>query len=335
MLFVVAIALLLAFANGANDNFKGVATLFGSGAANYRRALGFATLTTALGSAAAVLLAGGLLACFQGKGIVAPELVGEPGFVGAVASGASLTVLLATRLGMPTSTTHALIGALIGGGLASGEAVAFGVLGEKLLLPLLASPLLAIAATAAAQPLLRRARVRLESSRTSGFRVAGTSAAVARAAPVEATAVLDCAHYLSAGAMSFARGLNDTPKIAALLLVLPSLAPAPALLLTGIAIGLGGWVAARRVATTMSERITPMDASQGLTANLVSTTLILGASRFGMPVSTTHVSCGSIFGLGFSAGGANARVVRSILLSWLVTLPLAGGIAALARIVGG
>ena len=91
---VLAIGLLLAYANGANDNFKGVATLLGSGTTSYRRALIWATITTALGSLTALVLARGLLAAFSGKGLVAPEVVADPVFPAAVALAAGLTVLL-------------------------------------------------------------------------------------------------------------------------------------------------------------------------------------------------------------------------------------------------
>lgn len=96
ILFVVVIV--LAYANGANDNFKGVATLFGSGTANYRGALLWATATTFLGSLAAVFLAGQLLKNFSGRGLVDGSLVSNPQYVAAVALGAGMTVLLATRV---------------------------------------------------------------------------------------------------------------------------------------------------------------------------------------------------------------------------------------------
>lgn len=145
ILFLVVLA--LAYANGANDNFKGVATLFGSGSANYRGALLWATAATFLGSLAAVFLAGQLLKNFSGRGLVDSSLVTNPQYVGAVALGAGATVLLATRVGMPISTTHSLIGALVGAGWAAGSAVNAGELGFDFLAPLLASPFLAIAAT--------------------------------------------------------------------------------------------------------------------------------------------------------------------------------------------
>ncbi len=120
--FAALVGLLLAYANGANDNFKGVATLFGSGTTEYRRALVWATLTTALGSVTALMLARGLLQAFTGKGLVPPEVVGDPIFPVAVALAAGLTVLLATRLGFPISTTHVSCGSLFGIGAVTRQA---------------------------------------------------------------------------------------------------------------------------------------------------------------------------------------------------------------------
>ncbi len=118
----ITIGMLLAFANGANDNFKGVATLFGSGTTSYRRALAWATATTALGSATALIMARGLLAAFSGKGLVPAEVLSDPAFPLSVALAAGSTVLLATRLGMPVSTTHVSCGSLFGIGSSTGQA---------------------------------------------------------------------------------------------------------------------------------------------------------------------------------------------------------------------
>src|SRR3954466_3761208 len=97
-LFAIALGVLfLAYANGANDNFKGVATLFGSGTTGYRGALAWGTLTTFAGSLTAVILSAQLVDRCSGKGLVPDALVGSPHFVGAVALAAASTVLLATR----------------------------------------------------------------------------------------------------------------------------------------------------------------------------------------------------------------------------------------------
>ena len=98
----------------------------------------------------------------------------------------------------------------------------------------------------------------------------------------------------------------------------------------------GGLLNARKVAITMSQRITPMNHGQGFTANLVTSFLVTAASRFGVPVSTTHVSCGSLFGIGAVGGSARWPVIRNIILSWLITLPLAGLLSAgLAWVIRG
>ena len=141
---------------------------------------------------------------------------------------------------------------------------------------------------------------------------------------LSARTLLDAAHFFTAGMASFARGLNDTPKIAAILLVGNLLVPTQAILGVGIAIAVGGWFSARRVAETMSHRITTMNPGQGFTANTVTAALVIGASSIGLPVSTTHVSCGSLFGIGISTRQARWKTIREIILAWAVTLPIAG-----------
>jgi len=354
LILIFAAVLCLAFANGANDNFKGVATLFGSGTTNYRRALAWATITTFLGSITAVLLAGQLLRSFSGKGLVSNELVASADYGAAVAFGAGLTVLLAARLGMPISTTHSLVGALIGAGYVAGSAISLGKLGGGFLAPLLFSPVLALAATVVSYPILTRTRHRwgitsqtclcVGNETVEVVSTADNTLALQRAKQlsvqtgnlvtcqsryqgkmlgVDATTVLDRLHFLSAGLVSFARGLNDTPKIAALLLLAPSLGNNGSTALVGIAIAIGGLVSARRVAETMSHNITAMNHGQGFTANLITGLVVIVASRFGLPVSTTHVSCGSLFGLGAVTQQAKWPVVGKILTAWLVTLPTA------------
>lgn len=147
---------------------------------------------------------------------------------------------------------------------------------------------------------------------------------------LDAQTALNAAHYLSAGMVSFARGLNDTPKIAALLLAAHALDVQPAMATVGLAMAVAGWLNARRVAETMSRKITPLNHGQGFTANLVTSLLVIFASRWGLPVSTTHVSVGSLFGVGLITRKADVGVVSSILLAWALTLPvvalLSGGL---------
>jgi inorganic phosphate transporter, PiT family len=100
------------------------------------------------------------------------------------------------------------------------------------------------------------------------------------------------------------------------------------MLLVAVAMAVGGLLNAREVAITMSKKITPLNPGQGCTANLVTSFLVILASRFGLPVSTTHVSVGSLFGIGLITREANRRVVSAILMSWLLTLPIAAIVSA-------
>ena len=360
-LVLIAMAVLfVAYNNGANDNFKGVATLFGSGACTYRQALVWATITTLAGSLTALFLSAGLVKAFSGGGLVPDAVTHQPAFLLSVSLGAALTVSAATRVGMPVSTTHALLGGLVGAGLlaAAGD-VHFDALGWKFVAPLLFSPVIAVLGTLAFYPLFRFAR------RVSGvtrrtcvcvggayeevrpepdgrLRLVRTGAVLdvadarvcrdryeGRVASLQAGRALDALHFLSGGAVGFARGLNDTPKIVALMVAARALPTAWGLTLTAGVMAVGGWLHARRVAETMSKKITTMTPGQGVTANLVTSSLTVTASLFSLPVSTTHVSVGSLFGVGVAAGSARPRTILNILLAWVTTLPMGAALSAL------
>lgn len=314
-------AVFLAFSNGANDNFKGFATVWGSETLGFRRALILATIATVLGGIASILIADNLVEQFSGKGLVGDELANTPRFALAVAGGAAATVMVATRLGFPISTTHALVGGLVGAGLAQSQSsIDLGNLGSGFVLPLLTSPFISAGlGFAAFRVIAARRRKRL--------RALPTLSAAATSLPVRHGRVFDGIHMLSASAICFARGVNDTPKLAALLIASQLTGGAASAVLAIAAMGLGGWLLSRRVAETMSRRINHLDTGQGISANLITAGLVLFASRLGMPVSTTHVSVGSIIGTGGAAGTLDLSVTRNVLLSWAATLPISGAIA--------
>jgi inorganic phosphate transporter, PiT family len=344
---------LLAWANGANDNFKGVATLFGSGVSDYRKALGWATGTTLCGSLAAVFLSAQLIETFSGKLFVDARSLATPGFGMAFAGAAAATVLLATRIGAPISTTHALAGSLLGAALAAPEsAIDWGRAGRAIFLPLAVGPVIALAGALLLYPLATRLRTALGITRDScvcigeewvpqhqaasiaGIRVSVDSAQACQdryqgwVLGLPAQRLLDGLHYLSAGLVSFARGVNDTPKIVALTLMLAPFVQDGAFALVGLVIAAGGLLGARRVAETMSRRITAMNPGQGLTANLITSGLVLSASPLGLPLSTTHVSCGTLFGIGAVTGQARWKTIAGIVGAWVVTLPLGAALGA-------
>jgi PiT family inorganic phosphate transporter len=351
--FLLAAAVaLLSFANGANDNFKGVATLWGAGRASYRRALCWATLFTFLGSLASIGTASALISKFNGSEFIAAATYTQLPFLAAVALGGAATVLLASRLGLPISTTHALTGALVGAGVAAAgfSGVRFVALGSGVLVPLLFSPFVAWALTLGVYPLMvRLARSRdcicIEDSRAVVLAPDGAAAMesigappvvrVARASECNAGtevvrgSVTDILHWLSGAGISFARGLNDTPKIAAVLLVAASAAVKLDFALVAVAMAMGGMLGAARVAQTLSKQITPMATEEAVGANLVAASLVTLASIFALPVSTTHVTSGSIFGIGWRRRHeADWKRVGDILLSWAGTLPLGAALGS-------
>ncbi|MEM8738947.1 MAG: inorganic phosphate transporter [Planctomycetota bacterium] len=355
---VAGAAIGLAFANGANDNAKGVATLIGSGLVRLKPAIIYAGITTAMGSVAAIWIGAELASKFKGKGIVADAIWQSGSFPACVGLAAGATVLLATRVAMPISTTHAMVGSIIGIG-AAGGGLQWLAVWNKFFFPLLASPLIAVGLAAALYGLftgLRRlARIGRQTCVCVGEETIPVSVGVdgtlamattgvtltadqaercverygGRFLGVRAQSLLDGCHFLTAGAVSFARGLNDTPKVAALMIGLSVLTDWQAVVIVGVGILAGGLLAVRRVARTMSHRITGMNDGQAFTANLNTAFLVIVASKWGVPVSTTHVSCGSLIGIGAASGRGRWRMIVTIVLAWITTLPVAAGLGAL------
>jgi inorganic phosphate transporter, PiT family len=363
MILLIGLAVLfVALANGANDNFKGVATLYGTGTLGYRGALAWATLTTLGGSLTAMFLSGGLVQRFSGKGLVADAIAADPAFLLAVAIAAAGMVFLASRLGFPVSTTHALLGGLTGAGLvmAGPRHLAYAALGRTFVAPLVFSPVVSMPLAAAAYAAFRSARRALGVTEETCVCIGGVEelatyvpgAGAVRLASgitvtvdqlescqrryagrvlgIDAQTVLDRLHVLTAGAVGFARGLNDTPKIVALLIAARALGVPSGTAVVAVVMAAGGVLYARRVAHTMSFGITGMNHGQGFSANLVTAALVTLASPLGLPVSTTHVSCGALFGIGLVNGEARAKSIAQILAAWVVTLPTAALLAAVA-----
>lgn len=364
-IFLFIAVLLLTYSNGANDNFKGVATLWGSGTLNYKAALALATIATFAGSVCSYFFAEALITNFSGKGLVPDNIIQSKDFVLSVALAAGTTVLLATRFGFPISTTHGLIGALIGAGLiAVGTGVNFSKLGKTFFFPLLLSPLIALALSSLLYRLFHYSRKAVGISEESCVCVGKKWMPVAQLAntshnftalPVLETTISsqeDCAmrykgrflgihfqpllnnlHYASAAIVSFARGLNDTPKFISLLLITQLFHIPVYIGILAIVMAVGGLHNAKKVAATMSNKISKFNHGQGFTANLITGVLVIMASKFGMPVSTTHISVGSIYGIGLVNKSANKKEISKIALSWMLTLPVAALLSALFYLI--
>ena len=223
-------------------------------------------------------------------------------------------------------------------------------LGQKVALPLVASPIMSLALLLVILPLMRPLITRFDRycvciEQTAAVTpdgitireplpavevgsVQSCSTAVARVTAV------DTLHWLSAGATSFFRGLNDTPKILALGVAAALSVGVTRLPLYGfvaLAMGVGSVIAGFRVTRTLAEKVTRITPANGFAANVVTSLLVGAASRFALPVSTTHVSSGAIIGVGLRERDVRWKIVTEMLLAWVVTLPVSALLAAGAQ----
>ncbi len=361
-----ALVLGLAYANGANDVSKAIATLVGSGVTNYRTAIVWGTAWTIVGASVSALVASAMVKTFS-NGLIRPGTTLQPTVALAIVTGAMMWVLLASRTGLPVSTTHALTGAIVGTGLAAlaGEGLVWPAIGNKIALPLLLSPVLALAVSLLVHPAVRLLSVRWDgaclcvmpgsraliaidahgSTKTLfqgisfGQPIVAVPSQCDRGGLQGLVMGLDTIHWISSGLASFARGTNDAPKIVAMLLLGNATATWPSTLFqlsafgaVAIAMGFGSYFGGLRVTEVLAEKVTRMNHAEGLTANLTTSSLVLTSGWLGLPVSTTHVSSSAIIGIGLLQGFTAVRwtTVRDMVLAWVITLPAAGCFAALA-----
>lgn len=365
LIIVLALGFVIAYTNGANDVSKGIATLVGSGVTNYRRAILWGTFWTGIGGIAGAFLARAMIQTF-GSGLLAPGVHASVSAALATIAGAALWVALATIRGLPVSTTHAIVGSIAGT-----ASLAYGVGGvnwlsliDKIALPLLLSPIVSLVLTAG---LLRAWKafaagsvndcvcaeiVQPMEASGGGEGVMGVIAVAPRLhlATCEASEgmspkiTLNHLHWLTSGATSFARGLNDVPKMVAILLgaafLTGTVSALPLTYVVAITLGIvfGSWMSGRRITEVLACEVTQMDHREGLVANLTTATLVGVGAAFGWPMSTTHVASGAIFGIAStreetSNDKVNGKIIRTMLAAWIVTLPGAALLGAMALVL--
>jgi len=332
LFLIITIVALLAWVNGANDIAKGIATLVGNGTTRARHAVLWGTLWTMLGGLAALIWGAALIKNFS-SGYLATAFVVDDPFILSSIAGAAAWVVLATRYGLPVSTTHALLGGLVGAALIGGgrAALRFDAITSKALAPLLLGPLLAIGVTSLCILMFRAGQKRAVSdANRHGHQ------------PDEGGRVWISLHWLTSGITSFARGLNDTPKIAAFLILALSLSPQmntaispgngiwPILLVT-LVMGMGCLWGGFKVLDRLAYQITTLSHNNGVIANAGTSFLVLAASPLGLPVSTTHVSSGALMGIRWTERLKPRKMdaLGIILFGWVITLPVAAIVAAI------
>ncbi|MGQ0812773.1 MAG: inorganic phosphate transporter [Nitrospiraceae bacterium] len=368
-LLAFLLVLALAFANGTNDVSKAIATLVGSGVTNYRVAIVWGTAWTIVGAGVSAFVASAMVKTFS-SGLIQPGIVIHPTVALAVLIGAMAWVFLASRTGLPVSTTHALTGAIIGTGLIafSSDGLIWPAIAKKIALPLLLSPLLALTVSIMIHPAMRllatrwegaclclmsasRALVAIDASgstrtlfQATGFwqPVVAVPAQCDRVGLHGLTVGLNSIHWISSGLASLARGTNDAPKIVAMLLLGSTMASWPSTFFqlaafggVALAMGLGSYFGGLRVTEVLAEKVTRMDHIEGLSANLTTSSLVMVSATMGLPVSTTHVSSSAIIGIGLLKGLNAVRwmTVRDMVLAWVVTLPVSAVLACVTYFI--
>ncbi|MEU7526547.1 inorganic phosphate transporter [Saccharothrix sp. NPDC042600] len=317
VIIVVITALAFDFTNGFHDTANSMATSIATGALKPRTAVAFSAVLNLVGALLSVEVAKTISGGIVDDARITPAVV-FGGLVGAI-----MWNLVTWYVGLPSSSSHALFGGLIGATwIASGaDAVHFAKVVDKVVVPSIAAPLVAgivaLLATYLTYRLTKRAKA---SVAAKGFR-AGQVA--------------------SAALMSLAHGTNDAQKtmgiITLTLITAGTLAPGAepplwVILSAAIAIALGTYLGGWRITHTMGKGLTTIEAPQGFAAQTSAATVIMASSHLGFALSTTHVASGGIMGsgLGRRIDGVRWGVAGRMALAWMLTLPAAGIVGALA-----
>jgi len=317
----IGVAVVFDFTNGFHDTANAIATSISTRALSPRAAVGLAAVFNLVGAVVTV-------AFFQAKvsNTIASTLAIKPGLVIVMAAllGAISWNLVTWYRGLPSSSTHALIGGLCGAGIAA----AGGLSGVKW-----SSLLKQVASLVISPPL--------------GFLVAGIFAILLivvihragwRPAPVNRT--LRTLQVATSAYLSYSHGANDAQKtMAAITLALVASGDLPkfqvplwVVVLSAAAIGFGTYAGGWRIIRTLGWSILKLEPATALSAQLMGATVIQAATVLGLPVSTTHVITGSVMGVGISRKLSAVRwgLGANIILAWFVTIPASGAIAWVA-----
>jgi PiT family inorganic phosphate transporter len=316
---VVVLAVFFDYINGFHDTANAIATSVATRALHPRQAIAMAAAFNFIGA-----FAGTAVARTIGSGLVQEATTTQTVVIAALLGAISWN-LLTWLLGLPSSSSHALIGGLLGATLVAAGAGAYkvdGIIG-KVLVPMVASPVLgfigAFGLMLTIYWVFRRAHRRPLGRAFRRIQV------------------------VSAGFMAFSHGSNDAQKTMGIITlalftagVIPDVSvPVWVILTSATALSLGTAIGGWRIMRTMGRRVVDLEPVHGFAAETTSATILFATAHFGIPVSTTHVISSAIMGVGTSRGARGVRwgVARDILVAWLLTLPAAGLVAALAWIV--
>lgn len=320
LVLVITLAMTFTFTNGFHDSANAIATSVSTRALTLRTALAMAAVGNLLGS-----FFGAKVASTVGEGIIALD-VGSDALlvVGCALAGAITWNLITWWFGLPSSSSHALVGGMVGAALAGGMTVLWKGVAIKVIIPMIVSPavgfLLGSAAMIAILWLFRRSS---PSATGRGFRRAQTC---------------------SAAAMAFGHGMQDAAKtmgIVVLALVVSGKQadysiPLWCYFLTATVLALGTATGGMRIMRTLGRKIIELDPPQGFAAEATASSVLYVASiGLGAPVSTTHVISSAIMGVGATKRTTAVRwgTAGNMMAGWVITLPAAAAVAAIAYVL--
>ncbi|GAB3385836.1 inorganic phosphate transporter [Amycolatopsis echigonensis] len=311
---VICTALIFDFTNGFHDTANAMATSIATGALRPRVAVAISAVLNLAGAFLSVEVAKTISSGLVDETRIGPAIV-FGGLIGAI-----VWNLFTWYVGLPSSSSHALFGGLIGATWVSAgaDSVHFGKIVDKVLVPAAASPVIAGVAAAAVTYLVYRFLVRKRGSR--GFRIG---------------------QIVSASLVSLAHGTNDAQKtmgvitltlVAAGSLPAGSAPPVWVIISAASALALGTYLGGWRITHTLGKGLTDIEGPQGFSAQTSSAVVILLSSHLGFPLSTTHVCSGGIVGSGIGRREAPVRwrMAGRMVLAWLFTLPAAAVVGAVA-----
>jgi PiT family inorganic phosphate transporter len=315
LVIVVGTALAFDFTNGFHDTANVVATSISTGAARPQVAIGVASLLNFVGAFISISVAATVANDVVDAAVVTPTVV-FAGLIGAISWN-----LITWYLGLPSSSSHALIGGVVGSSVAAAgiDAVLVNGLVGKVLVPAVVAPILAFV--------------------VAGLAIGFVYRVVGKQRPGTVTRGFRYGQIISGGLLALAHGTNDAQKtmgvITLALIANGSLGananpPTWVIVSAASAIALGTYSGGWRIIKTTGTRIIKMDAAQGFSAQGAGATVILASTHFGFPLSTTHVINGGVMGAGAGKRVSAVRwgVAGNIALAWLLTLPAAAAIGA-------
>jgi inorganic phosphate transporter, PiT family len=317
LVIVVGTALAFDFTNGFHDTANVVATSISTGAARPQVAIGVASLLNFFGAFISISVAATVANDVVNAEVITPTIV-FAGLIGAIAWN-----LITWSFGLPSSSSHALIGGVVGSAVAAAgfDAVLADGLVGKVLIPAVIAPLLAFT--------------------VAGLSIGLVYRVVGRQRPGMVTRGFKYGQVVSGGLLALAHGTNDAQKtmgvITLALIANGSLGanadpPLWVIASSALAIALGTYSGGWRIIKTTGTRIIKMDAAQGFSSQGAGAAVILASTHFGFPLSTTHVINGGVMGAGAAKRFSAVRwgVAGNIVFAWLLTLPAAAAIGALA-----